>query len=286
LHRAAREEDGKEYFYPAPNQENVPLVYPPNEAPSPIPASQRRAAERTDVSSHSERGNEAGYAITVLFDPQARVTAARANLVDDKGNEVDGWLSTPEKPAIAGFSQHSLCFLPKAPLRPSMRYTATFRAEVNGRPWRRSWSFATLKQTDRYSDDLDATIVAQLNAVRKTAGLPPVRLDGELSRGCQLHARYLALNHQHPAVLGMGVHGQDAKLPGASPEGARAAKESVIAIVLDPQTCIENWTATLYHRIPILAPDLERVGFGHARIQGHKWVCVLDTGNGRTPRDR
>jgi uncharacterized protein YkwD len=286
LHRAAREEDGKEYFYPAPNQENVPLVYPPNEAPSPIPASQRRAAERTDVSSHSERGNEAGYAITVLFDPQARVTAARANLVDDKGNEVDGWLSTPEKPAIAGFSQHSLCFLPKAPLRPSMRYTATFRAEVNGRPWRRSWSFATLKQTDRYSDDLDATIVAQLNAVRKTAGLPPVRLDGELSRGCQSHARYLALNHQHPAVLGMGVHGQDAKLPGASPEGARAAKESVIAIVLDPQTCIENWTATLYHRIPILAPDLERVGFGHARIQGHKWVCVLDTGNGRTPRDR
>ena len=44
--------------------------------------------------------------------------------------------------------------------------------------------------------------------------------------------------------------------------------------------------ATLYHRLPILRPDLERIGFGHARIQGHKWACVLDTGNGRKPRSR
>lgn len=272
LHRAAEKEAGKEYFYPAPNQEDVPLAYPPNEVPSPIPAG-------TGV-------KLAGYAITVLFGPRSQVAAATARLMDAKGNEVDGWLSTPEKPAIAGFSQHSLCFLPRAPLRPGTRHTATFRAEVNGRPWRRTWSFTTLKEPDRYSDDLDTQIVAQVNAARKAAGLPPVRLDAELSRGCQSHARYLALNHRRSATLGMDVHGQDANLPGASPEGARAAKESVIAVVLDPQTCIENWIATLYHRIPILAPNLERVGFGHTRMGGHKWVCVLDTGNGRKPHDR
>jgi len=71
------------------------------------------------------------------------------------------------------------------------------------------------------------------------------------------------------------------ELPGATPEGARAAKESVIATLLDPQICVENWMATLYHRVPVLTANLERVGFGYARMNGRKWVCVLDTGNGR-----
>jgi uncharacterized protein YkwD len=275
LHRGTAHYDYKEYFYPVPNQENVPLVYPPNEVPSPVPQAERRDEEGL-----------AGYAITVLFNPRAQVTAATAKLVDDKGTAIDGWFSTPEKPAIAGFPQRSLCFLPKAPLRPDTRYTATFQAEVNGKPWRRTWSFTTLKEPDRYSDDLEEKILARVNSVRKATGLPPVRLDAELSSGCQSHARYLARNYQRPEVVGMGLHRQDADLPGATPHGARAAKGSVIAVILDPQTCVENWMATLYHRIPILAPNLERIGFGHARIQGHKWVCVLDTGNGRTPQGR
>jgi uncharacterized protein YkwD len=263
---------GKEYFYPAPDQDNVPLIYPPNELPTPIPT--------------GNRDKLAGYAITALFGPQVRVTMATAKLMDDKGTEVDGWFSTPEKPAIAGFAQRSLCFLPMMPLRPDTRYTATFQAEVNGKPWRRKWSFTTLKEPDRYSEDLEAKIAERVNAVRKAAGLSQVRLDAELSRGCQSHARYLAVNHHRPEALGMGMHRQDANLPGASPEGARAAKESVVAVVLDPQTCVENWMATLYHRIPILTPNLERIGFGHARVEGHKWVCVLDCGNGRATQSR
>jgi uncharacterized protein YkwD len=125
--------------------------------------------------------------------------------------------------------------------------------------------------------------VAQVNAARKNAGLKPVHLDVELSRGCQSHARYLALNHRRVGAQGLNVHREDTDLPGASREGVQAAKESVIALVLDPQSCVENWMATLYHRVPLLEPNLERVGFGHARIDGHKWACVLDTGNGRTP---
>jgi uncharacterized protein YkwD/DNA-directed RNA polymerase subunit RPC12/RpoP len=268
LGRDRGREADREFFYPAPDQQGVPLIYPPNEVPSPIPA--------------DHKGKTAGYAITALFGRRASVTAATAKLVDDKGMAVDGWLSTPEKPALTGFPQRSLCLLPKTPLRPDTRYTVTFNAEVNGRPWRRTWSFATLKEPDRYADDLDEMIVARVNAVRKTAGLKPVRLDAVLSRACQSHARYLALHFQRSAGRGMNVHQQDADLPGASPEGAKAAEKSVIAIVLDPQTCVENWMATLYHRLPILTPDLERVGFGIARVNGHKWACVLDTGNGRT----
>jgi uncharacterized protein YkwD len=268
LRRVSERDSVNEYFYPAPDQENVPLVYPPNEVPSPVPA--------------EGKGKLAGYAITALYGPQTPVTAATAKLVDAKGTEIEGWLSSPEKPAIARFPQRCLCFLPKSPLQPGMHYTATFEAEVNGRPWRRTWSFTTIKEPDRYADDLDEQILARVNAVRKNAGLRPVRFDADLSHACQAHAHYLALNSRHPATQGMGVHRQLADLPGASPAGAKAAKESVIAVLLDPRMCVEGWMATLYHRIPILTPNLERIGFSHAQIEGHKWVCVLDTGNGRS----
>jgi uncharacterized protein YkwD len=267
LRRVSGREVEREYFYPAPDQENVPLVYPPNEVPSPIPA--------------ENKSKLAGYAITALFDPRTPVREATAKLVDAQGTKVDGWLSSPEKPAIARFPQRCLCFLPKSPLQPGTRYTVTFEAEVNERPWRRTWSFTTLREPDRLDDDLDEKVLQRVNAVRKSAGLAPVRLDAELSRGCRAHARYLALNHRQAAVQGMGVHRQDANLPGASPQGEKAAKESVIAVLLDPHACVENWLATLYHRIPILTPNLDRVGFGLARVQGNKWACVLDTGNGR-----
>jgi uncharacterized protein YkwD len=128
---------------------------------------------------------------------------------------------------------------------------------------------------------MEEKILAQLNTVRREAGLPLVRLDAELSRGCRSHACYLARNAINPLTHGMAIHKEDASLPGATPEGVRAANKAVIAVLLDPGTCLENWMATLYHRIPLLAPNLQRIGFGHARMEGRKWVCVLDTGNGR-----
>ncbi len=269
MRRVPGREVDRHCFYPAPDQENVPLVYPPNEVPSPVPA--------------DNKDKPAGYAITALFDPRLPIKAAAAHLVDENGTEIEGWLSSPDNPAIAHFPQRCLCFLPKSPLRPGTRYSATFEAKVNGRPWKQTWGFTTIKEPDRYDESLEETLLAQVNAARKHAGLPPVRLDPELSRGCLGHARYLALNQGHPAVRGLGVHRQDAGLPGASKEGAKAAKESVIAVLLDPRSCVDGWMATLYHRIPILTPNLKRVGFGLAHVEGHKWACVLDTGNGRAP---
>ncbi len=257
----------EEILYPAPDQKEVPLLYPPEEVPSPIPP--------------EKKDRETGYAITAEFLARATVTEATAKIVEDKGEAVEGWLSTPEKPAIADFPQRAICLVPRAPLKPDTRYTVTFQAEVDGQPWKRSWSFTTIRQPDRFADDLNEKVLARVNAVRGAAGLPAVRLDTELSRGCQSHTRYLALNAKHSAAQGLGVHREDAGLPGATVEGARAAKESVIAVVLDPRTCIDGWMSTLYHRIPLLAPELERIGFGHARMGGRKWVCVLDTGNGR-----
>jgi uncharacterized protein YkwD len=265
-----REAAGKGFLYPAPDQDEVPLVYPANESPSPIP--------------QEIKDRVAGYAVTANFPTRVTVKSATAKLIDDKETAVEGWLSSPMKPAIAGFPQRSLCFLPRAALKANTRYTMTFTAEVEGKSWERTWSFTTLKQPDRYSADLEEKLLARVNAVRKAAGLNPVRLDDALSRGCQSHARYLSLNQNRPAARGLAVHHQDANLPGATSEGARAAEKSVIAVLLDPETCVDGWMSTLYHRIPILTPNLERIGFGQARLNGRKWACVLDTGNGRAAR--
>jgi uncharacterized protein YkwD len=258
---------GGELVYPAPDQKDVPLQYPPDEVPSPIPA--------------ESKDREAGYAITAEFPFGTKIAHATAKLTDDKGEALTGWLSTPEKPAIAGRRQRSIGFLPQTPLKPGMRYTATFAAEINGRPWQRTWSFTTLAEPDRFAADLDERLLARVNSLRKAAGLSTVRLDSELSGGCQAHARYLALNAKHASGQGMAVHREDDTLAGATPEGARAAKGAVIAVVLDPVTCVDGWMSTLYHRIPMLAPNLERIGFGHARVGARKWACVLDTVNGR-----
>lgn len=260
--------DIKELLYPAPDQKEIPLAYPADEVPSPIPA--------------ENKSKKAGYAVTATFPRGTNVTNATGKLADEKGQTVPVWFSTPAKPAIPDYPQRSLCLLPHKPLKSNVRYTATFAAEVDGRMWKRTWSFTTLQHPDRFADDIEEKILARVNAVRKTAGLSQVRLDAALSRGCRAHARYLALNAINPRTHGMAVHKEDAALLGATPQGARAADKSVIAVLLDPRTCVDDWMATLYHRIPILAPDLERIGFGHADMGGRKWACVLDTGNGRS----
>jgi uncharacterized protein YkwD len=254
-----------ELLYPAPDQVEVPLGYPVGEVPSPIPPNEK----------------EAGYAVTAWWPGGVPVRDATAEVSDGAGQKVPGWLSSPEKPAIPDYPQLSICCIPQAPLKPGTRYTVTMRAQVEEKPWERSWSFTTVQAPDSYSAKLAQIILQRLNAVRQTAGLAPVELDDDLSKGCQAHARYLARNARSPVIRGMGIHKEDPSLPGATAEGARAGHAAVIAILLDPPSVVEGWMATLYHRIPLLTPDLQRVGFGHARMDGPKWACVLDTRNGK-----
>ncbi len=96
--RSGRPTAVQEYLYPAPDQKEVPLVYPVDEVPSPIPP--------------DSKSKEAGYAITAEFVSRVTVTNATAKLVDDKGEVVEGWLSTPQQRAIADYAQQSVCLLP------------------------------------------------------------------------------------------------------------------------------------------------------------------------------
>ncbi len=104
--------------------------------------------------------------------------------------------------------------------------------------------------------------VARVNEIRQGLGLAPVVLDPELSRGCKLHARYLSINRNHPGTKGLGAHEESPNLSGYTPAGQRAGRASVISYSSTPTAAVDSWMATLYHRTPILRPNLKRIGFG------------------------
>jgi uncharacterized protein YkwD len=249
-------------LYPAPKQTDVPLSFSGG-AEVPEPKAQ------------------AGFPITVVFPPGQAVTDGRIELRDDKGNEVAGWVWTPQKPVHAGFPHHALALIPKATLRSDCVYQVKASAQVAGKAWSLAWSFTTLDDADGKGIWRQKAL-AKVNHYRAQAGLKPVVLDDQLGRGCLAHARYMAINEGHPALQGLKAHDEDLSLPGASKEGDAAGKASDIATGdYEPTDAVDAWMATLYHRVPILEPNLHSIGFGCARGRRFGWVTVMNVGTGR-----
>jgi hypothetical protein len=121
----------KPVLYPADKQEDVPLRFT-RELPDPLPAGAKAA----------------GYPITASFPPTATVKDVTASLKDGAGEELEVWLSTPEKPAgdQKQFQRNTVCLIAKAPLKPNTTYTVTMKAKVNQKAWSESWSFTTSKK--------------------------------------------------------------------------------------------------------------------------------------------
>jgi uncharacterized protein YkwD len=117
--------------------------------------------------------------------------------------------------------------------------------------------------------------LARLNAHRRAAGLPPVTLSAALSKGCLAHAEYLVTNTGHPSIRGTGAHDEDPQLPGFSEAGRRTARHAVVAGI-EPAVAVDGWMATLYHRVPLLGPELQTIGLGFTRGGRSGWVAVLD----------
>ena len=121
-------------------------------------------------------------------------------------------------------------------------------------------------------------LLAALNAARLRSGLPAVRLTPALSRGCDLHALYLAKNDGR----GLSGHDEDPQAPGYSEEGARAGKRSVISPFAghdSPLEAFDSLMATLYHRVSVLSPALTDVGVGWAWRRDGLGYLVIDVGN-------
>lgn len=125
-----------------------------------------------------------------------------------------------------------------------------------------------------------APVLERLNAHRKAAGLELVAADPVLTKGCAAHASYLVKNVDHPSTQGLGLHSEDAKLPGYSKEGEKAGKAAVIFLGKEGPDAVEGWIGSLLHRIPLMQSRLRKIGYGVARGGPAAVTVVLDATNG------
>jgi hypothetical protein len=120
----------------------------------------------------------------------------------------------------------------------------------------------------------DEQALRLLNYYRQIAGLTTVKLDRQLSAGCMEHANYMVQNQGTDAMAGLNPHTQRSHLP--STAGAACAKAADLFIgVSDLVVAIDVWMAGMYHRRPMLDPQLERIGVGYARLPDGMLTAAL-----------
>ena len=166
---------------------------------------------------------------------------------------------------------------------PKVRRWTDARGEVEFRPHSQPWELgsATLwfrvapdgfsvEVTDQKPDFRAQrlasyeTALVYLNELRAELGHAPVTLDAALSDGCEAHARYCA-------ARGEITHDEAKDDPHYTPAGAIAGKHGNLMETASMKRAVRFWLDTFYHRIPMLSPQLSRVGMGC--IDG---MCVMD----------
>ncbi|HEU0034383.1 MAG TPA: CAP domain-containing protein [Kofleriaceae bacterium] len=132
---------------------------------------------------------------------------------------------------------------------------------------------------------VEQRVLALVNRYRATVGLPAVKLDPKLSKGCMEHARYMLLNKDTDALVGLNAHKQRPDLPGATPAGAACGKAAdLFPGVSDLEVAVDAWMSGLYHRRPILTPELERIGVGYAQLDDGSYMAALMFVDGKDDR--
>ncbi|HEY6378692.1 MAG TPA: CAP domain-containing protein [Candidatus Dormibacteraeota bacterium] len=118
--------------------------------------------------------------------------------------------------------------------------------------------------------------LAAVNAARAAAGLPAVSLDPALSVSAATHCFYWLFNNNSPTVAGLGIHLETPGLPGFS--GVRPGDRDVnfgwqggpvgedITHTGDAVLAVAQWVNSVYHRFPLMAPDLSAVGYGDCGV--------------------
>jgi uncharacterized protein YkwD len=126
--------------------------------------------------------------------------------------------------------------------------------------------------------------LARLNQIRKktfegrVSGIADVKLEREISDGAQRHAEYLAQNPEQ-ADKWPEAHEEYRDKPGYTPEGHWSGNHSnVVSGLQDPKEAVDGWIGTFYHRLPMLTPELLRIGWG---LQDQ--MAVLDVNSFVTP---
>jgi cysteine-rich repeat protein len=128
-----------------------------------------------------------------------------------------------------------------------------------------------------------------MNAARARADVPGAHLDSHAVASSQNHATYYATNPgAYPA--GVSSHVEDANFPNGFTGvsfGTRMTAAGfsgspmfeTMAFVANPSSAVSGWLNTVFHRIPILHPNMTVFGYGNSTANGRN-NDVSDFGSG------
>jgi len=117
--------------YPADNCTDFLAGWSGREGPCPIPGEVPKGG--------------VGQPVTLTFAPHLKVKDGKIAITDAANTEIDGWVSAPDKPAVAMFGDNlqTICFIAKQPFKHKTQYTVKATATVNGQPFEKTWKFTT-----------------------------------------------------------------------------------------------------------------------------------------------
>src|SRR5208282_2600782 len=122
-----------------------------------------------------------------------------------------------------------------------------------------------------------------LNWYRRLCKLAPVSEDSRLSAGDHAHVQYLLTNYSDTlrsgTLPGEEMHLEREGSPGYTPEGADAGKQSDVDFMYwhgaKPSGLVNfailDWISGAFHRLPLLNPNLHRIGYDDFCGEG---LCV------------
>jgi uncharacterized protein YkwD len=134
-------------------------------------------------------------------------------------------------------------------------------------------------------------VLDRINFYRTLAGAPLLQLHPALLQAAQHHADYYLLNYADADAMVYGPHSEVAGKPDytgrASWDRANAAGYpwhagwEVMHFEDDPISSVDGWAVTVFHRVVILDPYLEYMGYDHG-MSGTAQVDVADFGHATT----
>ena len=173
-----------------------------------------------------------------------------------------------KKLGISKRSDKTFVVMGKALGMPVTEFEARWRAWIV--PKNGGIAQAVDKQTNTGFSVDELTALKYLNQIRKKAfegkvrDVPDLKLERELCEGVQKHAAYLALNPDQ-ANAWPDAHEEYRDKEGYTPEGHWGGTHADIGPAGDkPEDAIDGWMGTFYHRVPMLVPELRRIGWGQA----------------------
>ena len=137
--------------------------------------------------------------------------------------------------------------------------------------------------------------LSRINMYRAMEGLPPLANDPATSEGAQSHAIYLIKNFSHRVRDGSAkssdIGSESARKPFYTSRGSSVASHAESDFELgehqSQDAAIDKWVQGPYHRMLLLNPALQRIGYGYYCEQGLcAQVVDIEDGIAREPLDR